>query len=118
MVEIPAATDVAKPLLSTVATDVLDELQMTWVLISKLVPSENDPVAVNCWVIPAGAPGMLGLTGLSDMKMRVAGVTPMIVVAEMFPETAVMMAVPRPIPMTKPVLLTVATKSSDELQVA
>jgi hypothetical protein len=118
MVEVPAATDVAKPLLFNVATDVLDELQMTWVLISKLVPSENVPAAVNCWVIPAGVLGMLGLAGLRDMEVRVAEVTIMIVVPEMFPERAVMVAVPRPIPMTKPVLLTVATEALDELHVA
>jgi hypothetical protein len=39
MVAVPWATAVAMPLLSTVATDVLDELQMTCVVISKLVPS-------------------------------------------------------------------------------
>ena len=40
MVEVPAARAVAKPLLLTVATEVLDELQVTCVLISWLVPSE------------------------------------------------------------------------------
>ena len=118
MVEVPAATDVAKPLLFTVATDVLDEVQMTWALISKIIPSENAPVAVNCWVIPAGVLGMLGLAGLSDMEVRVAEVTVMIVVPEMAPEAAVIMAVPRPIAITKPVWPTVATESLDELQVA
>jgi len=118
MAEIPAATAVAKPLRFTVATDVLDEFQMTWVLISKLVPSENVPVAVSCWVIPAGVLGMLGLAGLSDMEVRVAKVTVMIVIPEIAPEAAVIMAVPRPIPMTKPVLSTVATESLDELQAA
>jgi hypothetical protein len=36
----PAARGVARPLLSTVATNELDELQMTCVVISKLVPLE------------------------------------------------------------------------------
>ena len=117
MVEIPVATDVAKPLLFTVTTDVLDELQVTWVLISKLVPSENAPVAVNCRVIPVGVLGMLGLAGLRDMDARVAEVTSTIVVPVIFPEAAVIVAVPGPIPMTTPVLLTVATESLDELQV-
>ena len=40
MVAVPTATDVARPLLLTVTTDVLDELQVTCVVISKLVPSE------------------------------------------------------------------------------
>jgi len=118
MVEVPAATDVAKPLLSIVATAILDELQVTWVLRSKLVPSENAPVAVNCWVIPAGVLGMLGPAGLRDMEVRVAEVTIMVVVPEMSPKAAVMVAIPGPIPVTKPVLSTVAAESLDELQVA
>jgi len=118
IIEIPAATVVAKPLLFTVATDVLEEVQMTWVLISKLIPSENAPVAVNCWVIPGGVRGMLGLAGLSDMEVRVAEVTVMIVVPDMAPEAAVIMAAPRPIATTKPVWPTVATESLDEVQVA
>ena len=40
MVAVPTATDVARPPLLTVATAVLDELQVTWVVISWLVPSE------------------------------------------------------------------------------
>jgi hypothetical protein len=48
MVEVPAAIPVAKPLLLTDANEVLVELQMTCVVISWLVPSENVPVAVNC----------------------------------------------------------------------
>jgi len=34
MVATPAATAVARPLLLTVATDVLDEVQVTWAVIS------------------------------------------------------------------------------------
>jgi hypothetical protein len=37
---VPAATAVAKPLLLTVAIDGLDELQVTCVVMSWLVPSE------------------------------------------------------------------------------
>jgi hypothetical protein len=40
MVAVPGAMAVAKPLLSTVTADVLDELQRTCMVISKLVPSE------------------------------------------------------------------------------
>ncbi len=118
ILEVPAATDVARPLLVIVATATWDELQVTWVLISKLVPSENAPVAVNCWVIPAGVLGVLGLSGLKDTEVRVAEITVMVVVPEMFPEAAVMMAVPRPRPSTKPVLSTLAIELLDELQVA
>ena len=40
IVEVPAATPVARALLLTVAIDVLDELQVAWVVISWFVPSE------------------------------------------------------------------------------
>ncbi len=40
MVAVPAATAVARPLLSTVAAVVLDEVQVTCVVIPLLVPSE------------------------------------------------------------------------------
>ena len=65
MVAVPAATAVAKPLPSTVATDELDEFQVTDIL--PVVPSENVPVAVNCWVTP---PGMVGLAGVTAMEDR------------------------------------------------
>ncbi len=116
MIEKPGAIDVARPSMVIVATAVLDEPHITWVLISRLVPSENAPVAVNCWVIPGGVLGILGLAGFTDMEKRVAKVTETIVVAEMFPEAAVMMAAPGLIPVSKPVLSTVATKLLDELQ--
>jgi len=48
MVVVPTVTAVAKPLALTVATDVFDEVQVTDVVISWVVPSENVPVAVNC----------------------------------------------------------------------
>ncbi len=115
--EKPAPTEVANPLLVIVATAMWDELHVTWSLISKLVPSENVPMAINCWVIPAGALGMLGLAGLRNMEIRFAGVTLTIVIPEMFPEAAVMVAIPKPIPKTKPVLSTVATELLDELHV-
>jgi len=41
------ARDVPRPLLLTVATDVLDEVHMTCVVISWLVPSEYAPEAAN-----------------------------------------------------------------------
>jgi hypothetical protein len=48
MVAVPAATPVARPLLLTVATDVLEEDQVTCMVISWLVPSEYVPEAANC----------------------------------------------------------------------
>ena len=114
MVAVPAATAVARPLLLTVATDVLDELQVTCVVISWLVPSEYVPEAANCWVTPTG---MLGLAGVTDMEDRVAEVTVRVVLPEILPEVAVMVAVPAATAVARPLLLTVATDVLDELQV-
>ena len=47
MVAVPAAMAIARPLLSTTATNGFAELQVTSVVTSKLVPSEYVPVAVN-----------------------------------------------------------------------
>jgi len=113
IVAVPAATAVARPLLITVATDMFDELQMTCVVISKLVPSEYAPEAVNCWVAPTR---MLGLAGVTDMEDRVAEVTVMVVLPEILPEVAVMVAVPAATAVARPLLLTVATDGLDELQ--
>ena len=65
MVAVPVATEVATPMLLTFATDVFDDLQMTWVVISRLFPSAYAPVAVNCWVNPTG---MLGIPRVTDME--------------------------------------------------
>lgn len=115
MVVVPAVTAVASPLLSTVATAVLEELQVTKMATSWVVPSEKVPVAVNCWVVP---PGTLGLAGVTTMEDKVAEVTIRVVPPETSPEVAVMIVVPAVRPLAKPVTLTVATAVSDDLQVA
>ena len=114
IVEVPAATAEARPLLLTVATDGFEELQVTCVLIPWLVPSEYVPVAVNCLVIPAG---MLGLAGVTDMEDRVAEFTVRVVVPEIFPKVAVTVEMPAVTAVARPLPLTVATKGLDELQV-
>jgi len=114
VVAVPIAMAVAKPLLLTVATYGLDELQVTCVVISWVVPSEKVPVAVSCWVVP---PGTLGLAGVIAMEDRVAEVTVRVVLSETAPEVAVMVVVPTVRAVARPLLLTTATEVSDELQV-
>ena len=113
MVAVPAATAAARPPLLTVATDVSDDLQVTCVLISWLVPSEYVPVAVKSLEFPAAMLGLAGATDIEDSK----GVT----VRVMFPEIphamAVMVAVPTETPVASPLPLTVATDVLDEPQV-
>ena len=69
MVVVPDATVVARPLLSTVATDESEEAQVTCVVISLVVPSEYVPKAVNWSVISAGT---LDSVGITDMETRIA----------------------------------------------
>jgi hypothetical protein len=114
MVAVPAATAVARPLPLTVATDGLEELQVTCAVTSRPVPSEYKPEAANCRVTPAG---MLGLTGVTDMEDRVAEVTVRVVLLEIIPEVAVMVATPAATAVARPVLLTVATDGLEEPQV-
>jgi len=73
MVAVPAAAGVARPLLLTAATDVLEEVQVTWLVISWLVPSEYVPEAANCFVTPTG---MLGLAGVTDTETSAVAGSP------------------------------------------
>lgn len=69
MVAVPAATAVPTPLASTVATDGSEEVQVTCVVISLVVPSEYVPKAVNCQLTSTGT---LELAGVTDMERRFA----------------------------------------------
>ena len=113
MAAVPAATAVTRPLLVTVAAVVFDEPQVTCVVMSKFVPSEYVPVAVNCGVSPTG---MLGLAGVTDMEDRIAEVTVSVALPEMLPNVAVIFAVPATTAVASPLLLTVAADVFDELQ--
>jgi len=113
MVAMPPATAVARPLRSILATNVLDELQVTCAVVSWLVPSEYTPEAVNCWVNPTW---ILGLTGVTNTEDRVAEVTVRVVLPEIAPEVAVMVAVPGAMAVARPLLSTVATDVLDVLQ--
>ena len=61
--------------------------------------------------------GMLGLAGVTDMEDRVAEVAVRVVLPEIIPELAVMVALPAATAVARPVLLTIATDVFDELQV-
>jgi hypothetical protein len=117
MVAVPAETAKATPLVPIDATDEFDELQATSVVISKLVPSEYVPVAINCRLAPTRMVAVAGVTARED---RVAEFT----VRKAFPEiegsmmeAALMVAVPAETAKATPVLSIVATDVSDEFQV-
>ena len=75
MVAAPTVTAAAKPLLLIVATEVLDEVQRTCVVISRLVPSEYVPVAVNRWLTPKGVFGLVGVKAMDDRAGTTVRVT-------------------------------------------
>src|SRR6266536_3794645 len=118
IVVVPAATDVARPCdppaLLIVATAVLDELQVTWVVRSCVVLSLKVPVAVNCWVNPSGRPGLVGVGAIVD---RVAAVTVSVVLPETPPKVAVIVVVPAATDVARPALSIVAKAVFEEPQV-
>ena len=61
----PTPTPVARPLATTVATEVVPEVHVTEEVMFRDVPSEYVPVAVNCFVNPAGVDGLAGVTAMS-----------------------------------------------------
>ena len=91
IVDVPAATPVARPAAVMVATEVVAEAQVTWLVRSSVELSENVPVAVNCSVSPLG---MLGLAGVTAIDCRTAGVTVSTVEPVMPPSVAVIVDVP------------------------
>jgi len=118
----PAATAVANPfdpaVLLKVATPVLDELQAAVDVRFWVLPSEKDPVAVNCWVVPGAR---LVFVGVIASEMSVAGVTVIVIDPEIFNDVAFMVTVPEILPFACPGLpvapvSTATTFVLDELQ--
>jgi len=109
---VPGARPEANPA-ETLATVVLDEFHIaaavrSWVLLSLYVP-----VAANCWVLPTGRDGFIGLTAI---PANTAGV--MVSDAEPLTELneAVIVACPADEPVASPLELIVATDWVDEVQ--
>ncbi len=98
-----------------VATEVFEELQVTEVVITWVLPSEYVPVAVNCWVSPAGNVGV----GVTAIETRVAGFTvSTAVLLVMPPEVAVIFELPTLRLVASPEALMEATAPLLEFQVA
>jgi hypothetical protein len=75
----PADTEEASPDELIFAAAVLEEFQLTCVVMSCVVSSENVPMAVNCWTVPSA---MLALEGVTVRDSRVALVTVIVVEPE------------------------------------
>ena len=80
MVVLPAAIPVASPLLLTVATDVLAELQLTVLLVA----FEGETVAVSCLFAFTEMLADVGLT-VTPVTGTVAGLTVKVQTAVLFP---------------------------------
>jgi len=85
----PEANPVARPPLLIVATDGVEEPQLTDVVRTCVLPSLNNPVAVNGCVVPAA---IVGFAGATVMAERVAGVTVRVVELLTEPAVAAMVA--------------------------
>ena len=83
-----------------------------------MVPSEKVPVAVSCAVVPFAIEGFAGVTAI---EVRTAEVTVTVLAPDTPPRVAVIVALPTPIPVTRPWLpgasLTVASDGAEETQV-
>src|SRR5438105_2043869 len=81
------------------ATDGLLELHVTAVVRSLMERSVKVPVAVYCWVVFMA---MVWLAGAIIKDLSAAGVTVIVVLPVIAPESAVMMALPIPTDVAKP----------------
>lgn len=117
MVVLPVPTLVARPMVGEeslmVATVATEELQCTEAVRSCVLPSLKVPVAVNCCVVPSAMEAVAGVTA-SETK---AAATVRVVDPLTSPEAAVMVVVPVPLLVARPVVLMVATVGCEELQV-
>jgi hypothetical protein len=68
MVLLPVPTPVANPVVLIIATEVLEELQVTEFVRFCVLPSLYVPVAVNCCVPPFAIDGFAGVT-IIDTKL-------------------------------------------------
>jgi hypothetical protein len=114
IVVLPGATLVARPVLLIVAAAGLEELHNTDPEISCVLLSLNDPVAVNCLVVPVA---MVPLAGVTAIDTRLAPVTVSDAVPVTDPDATVMVAVPVPRLVANPFESTAATVLDPENQV-
>lgn len=114
MLLVPVPTAAAMPLTgSTVATPVSEDDQVTE-LSNCVLPSSKVPTAVNACVVPIA---MLCGFGVTEIEIRFAGTTVMVVVSLKEPTVAVIVVCPAPAVEANPELSIVATEVADEVQV-
>lgn len=110
----PAPTVVQSPLLSMVATDVEEELHVTPLERSELLPSLYVAVATNCWLTPIAR---VNPTGVTEMETTVGALTVSVVDCETDPRLAEIVVEPAATAEAIPDPSMVAAAFEDELQV-
>ena len=113
IVAAPVATAVTKPDDDTVAAPVSDDDHVTVSVRSAVEPSEYSPVAVNCWLSPAGT---FAASGETVTATNTAGRTVITAVPEISHDGSVAVTVDAPVatPVTSPDDDTVAAAVSDD----
>jgi hypothetical protein len=96
------------------ATPVLEEAHVTWLVMLRVLPSENVPIAVY-WMVVFNA--MVLLPGWIAMDERFAAFTVNCVLPLIEFQVAVMVVVPTLRPVTAPLMVTVPTLTLDEFHV-
>ena len=91
MLAVPMPALCASPLLLMVAAEAVSEDQVAVLVRSCVLPSVNDPIAVNCCIVPSAMDGAVGVTA---METKAAEVTVIVVEPVIEPEVAEMLAVP------------------------
>src|SRR5262249_5377650 len=97
--EVPVAIAVASPPLVIVATGVVADAQVTWLVRTCVDWSVYVPVAVNCWVRPLAT---LGLAGVTAIDCSAAAVTVITVEPEIPFSVALIVEVPVAIAVARP----------------
>lgn len=113
MVALPMPVPVANPLLSMVATPGEEEVQLTELVRSCVLPSEYVPLAVNCWFVPSV---MEAPDGATEIDTNTGAVTVSPAEALIAPRLAATLVVPCAKLVASPALFMLATDGTEELQ--
>jgi hypothetical protein len=114
MVVLPAASAAADPPALIVATVVAEEVHVTELVTSCMLPSVKVPLAVNCSICPVA---IEGFAGVMANETSAAGLTVTLADPVMLPEVAVTIALPTLAASASPELLTVIVAGALEVQV-
>ena len=114
IVVLPCAMDVASPALLMVATATVEDVQVTELVTSCMLPSLNVPVAVNCCDCPAA---IVGFEGAMVSETSAAGLTVTAIDPVMLPDVAMTFAEPTLSACANPELLTETVVAALELHV-